>query len=213
MTKKSEQRKTWKNYFNVRKINFVIRMLTFSDIVILSSFGLITPIFAVFITDTIVGGSVEVAGIAAGIYLISKSIFQIPFAAMIDRIKGERDDFWSLFIGSVLFSVIPLLYIVVSTPTQLYLVQFFYGIAAALAVPAWYAIFTRHIDKNYEGIEWGIYQTTVDMGGAATAFLGGLLAYRYGFTALFVVVSIVSLIGSLFLLSIKSVLKKGRVLF
>jgi MFS family permease len=207
------KKKGWKNYLNLRKINIVIRFLTISDVIIISSFGLISPIFAVFVTDSIKNGSVEVAGLAAAIFLLSKSLFQIPFAALIDKIKGEKDDFWALIIGSILFSLIPLFYLVISTPLHLYLVQFIYGIATAIAVPPWYAIFTRHIDKNYEGIEWGIYQTFVDLGSAGTAAIGGLLAYRFGFESLFITVSIVSIIGTLFILGIRKNLKPGKVFF
>lgn len=200
-------------YFNIRKINVVIRILTFADLIVLSSLGLIAPIFAVFITNTIKGGNVEVVGIAAGLFLISKSIFQIPFGLLIDKIRGEKDDFLFMIIGYLLVSLVPLLYIFISTPTQLYAVEFIHGICSALTLPSWYAIFTRHIDKDYEGIEWAAYLTLVNLGGAITAFLGGFLAYRFGFQTLFVIVSIVSFIGSLFLLSIRKNMRVGRTLF
>ncbi|HMB66165.1 MAG TPA: MFS transporter, partial [Patescibacteria group bacterium] len=64
------------------------------------------------------------------------------------------------------------------------------------------AIFTRHIDKEHEGVEWGVYRTMIDFGCAVAASLGGLLAYRFGFEPLFIVISIVSFMGALFLLLI-----------
>jgi len=208
----TQSKKNWKNYFGLRKINVVIRILTVSDVIIISSFGLVSPIFAIFVTNTIKNGGVEVAGLAAGIYLITRSIFQIPLGILIDKIKGEKDDFWAMLIGSILFSIVPLFYLIVSTPLQLYVVQFAYGIATALAIPSWYAIFTRHIDKNYEGVEWGTYQTFVDLGAAGTAFLGGFLAHKFGFSPLFVLVSVISLIGSLFLLGVRKKMRPGRIL-
>ena len=189
-------------YFRLRKINPVIKFLTISDIIIISGFGLIAPIFAVFITDSIKGGTLEVVGIAMAIYLLAKSLGQIPAASIIDRIKGELDDYWVLLIGSILFSLIPLFYLVVDTPIHLYIVQFFYGLATAVTLPTWYALFTRHIDKEHEGIEWGVYQTLVDLGSAGAASLGGFLAARLGFDYLFVLVSIISLIGSLFIVGV-----------
>ncbi len=197
-----------KGYFKLREINPVIRFLTISDLLILSGFGFVAPIFAIFITDSIQGGTIEVAGIAAAIYLFSKSLGQIPAASIVDRIKGEIDDFWTLIVGSFLFSIIPLFYIIINTPIQLYIVQVFYGLATAVAVPTWYALFTRHIDKDHEGIEWGVYQTLVDLGGAGTAFAGGLLVAKFGFSYLFVLVSIISLVGSFFLLGAYKYLNK-----
>lgn len=198
----SKKRRKPLGYFSLKKINPVIRYLTISDILVIGGFGLILPIFAVFITESIKGGTVEVVGIAMAIYLITKSLGQIPVAGIIDKIKGERDDFWVMFIPSVLYSLVPLLYLTIDTPEGLYLVQFIYGLAAAAVFPAWMAIFTRHIDKEHEGVEWGVYQTLVDLGSAAAASLGGFIAFRFGFEYLFLVVSITVFIGSMFLLGI-----------
>lgn len=203
----------WKNYFILRKINSVIRILTISDVLIISGFGLVAPIFAVFITDSIKGGTLEVVGIASAIYLLAKSLGQIPAAIIIDKIKGEKDDFWAMLIGSVIFSIVPLFYLVINTPVQLYLVQLMYGISTAITLPAWMAIFTRHIDKKHEGVEWGVYQTLVDLGGAGAASLGGFLAYRFGFAPLFVLVSITSFIGTFFLVGVYKSMKTGYILF
>jgi len=98
-----------KDYFTLKKINPVIRFLTISDVLIIGGFGLVAPIFAIFITKSIEGGTVEVAGIAAAIYLLAKSLGQIPVAVIIDKIKGEKDDFWAVLIGSIIFSIIPIL--------------------------------------------------------------------------------------------------------
>ena len=190
-------------YFSVKKINSVIRFLTLSDILVVGGFGLILPIFAVYITEGIKGGTVEVVGIAMAIYLITKSLGQIPVASVIDKIKGENDDFWVMFVGSIFYSLIPLAYIFIETPTGLYIVQFFYGLTAAFVFPSWMAIFTRHIDKEHEGIEWGVYQTMVDLGSAVAASLGGLIAYRFGFNMLFIIVSISIFLGSMFLLGVR----------
>lgn len=205
--------KNFGSYFRARKLNKVIRILTLVDVIVIGSFGLISPIFAIFIINSIKGGTVETAGIAMGVFLITKSLFQIPFGALIDKIKGEKDDFWALFAGYTIFSLVPLLYLTISTPTGLYIVEFIYGMAGALVVPAWCAIFTRHIDKNYEGIEWGVYQTLTDLSGGGTALLGGFLAYRFGFQSLFVLICICSLVGSFFLLWIKNKMRTGKLLF
>ncbi len=200
---------TGKGYFRLKQINPVIKYLTLSDIMVISGFGLVAPIFAVFITDSIAGGSLEVVGIATAIYLIAKSLGQIPTATIIDRIKGEIDDFWTLFIGTMLYSLVPIAYIFISTPTQLYIVQFIYGLATAITLPSWYALFTRHIDKQHEGVEWGVYQTMVDIGSAATASIGGFIAVKFGFNNLFILVSIISLIGGMFILLVKKTLEKS----
>lgn len=202
-----KQRSAKLKYYFLQDINPVIRFLIISDTVLMGAAGLLGPIFALFITDFIKGGNEAVAGIAAGIYLFTKSILQIPVAHFIDKIRGERDDFWIMFIFTILIAFIPLLYLVISTPLQLYIVQFVLGFFTAFTFPTYMAIFTRHIDKEKEGTEWGVYFTLTDLIGAALAVVGGYIAVTEGFPALIVTVVVVSLFGALLLWPIKPYIK------
>ena len=75
------------------KMNPVIRFLILADVVFYTGAGLLGPIFAIFITDFIVGGTPAVAGIAIAVYALTKSVAQLPAAAIIDKICGDKDDF------------------------------------------------------------------------------------------------------------------------
>jgi len=130
-----EKRSTKLKHYFLKDINPVIRFLIISDTVLIGAAGLLGPIFALFIEEFIAGGNEAVAGIAAGIYLFSRSILQIPSAHLIDKIRGEKDDFWFMFIFTILIAVIPLLYLVISTPLQLYAVQFILGLFTAVTFP------------------------------------------------------------------------------
>lgn len=191
-----------KNYFNLKSISPVVRFLTLVDFFVIVGFGFISPIFAVLVLEKIQGSNVEIIGVATMIYLLAKSLGQIPFGWIIDKIRGEKDDFWFLFFGHFIYGVVLILYIYISKPWQLYLIQAFYGLSAALVFPSWYAIFTRHIDKNKEGIEWGIYNTFIDLGGAFSAGLGGLIAVRFGFDTLLFISGLVIICGVLLMLPI-----------
>jgi MFS family permease len=197
------------NYF-LKEINPVIRFLIISDTVLIGAAGLLGPIFALFIEDFIQGGNEAVAGLAAGIYLFTKSIFQIPISHLIDRIRGEKDDFWLMFICTILISIIPLLYLIIETPAQLYLVQFILGLFTAFTFPTYMALFTRHIDKEKEGTEWGVYFTLTDLTSAALAAVGGFLATTQGFPTLIIFVVVASIIGSLLLWPIKPYIKSAN---
>lgn len=184
-------------------MNAVIRFMIVSDIVWVSSTALLGPIFALFIADFIEGGNAAVAGIAASVYLITKSVVQIPAASIIDAIRGEKDDFWIMVIGSFAAALVPLLYLAITTPIQLYIVQFIYGVIIAFTFPSYMAIFTRHIDKNKEGTEWGIYFTLTDFGSAIAASIGGLLVAAIGFKALIVVMVATSILSVVFLIPLR----------
>lgn len=196
-----------KHYF-LQDINPVIRFLIISDTVLTGAAGLLGPIFALFIEDFIYGGNAAVAGVAAGIYLFTKSILQVPIAHAIDKIRGEKDDFWLMFVFTILIAFIPLLYLVIKTPLQLYLVQFLLGFLTAFTFPTYMAIFTRHIDTAKEGMEWGLYFTLTDLTSAALATVGGYVATTQGFHTLILVVVVVSFIGALLLWPIKAYIKR-----
>lgn len=204
------KRSTKLTHYFLQDINPVVRLLIISDTVLTGAAGLLGPIFALFIEDFIQGGNEAVAGLAAGIYLFTKSVFQIPIAHFIDRVRGEKDDFWLMFICTILIALIPLLYLIIHTPLQLYLVQFVLGLFAAFTFPTYMAMFTRHIDKEKEGTEWGVYFTLTDLTSAALAAFGGYLAAAQGFPTLIVAVVVLSLIGSLVLWPIKPYIKSAR---
>lgn len=194
------------NYF-LKDINPVIRFLILSDTILTGAAGLLGPIFALFVGDFIVGGDSTVAGLAAAIYLFTKSVFQVPIAHFIDKVRGEKDDFWLMFIFTILIGATPLLYLIISTPLQLYIVQFILGLFTAFTFPTYMAIFTRHIDKKKEGTEWGVYFTLTDLTSATLAAIGGYMAAVQGFPTLIVTVVVLSVIGALFLWPIKPYIK------
>lgn len=189
------------------QINIIIKILILSDFLIWSANQLLAPIFAIFITNKI-NGSIEAVGIASGIYLLTKSIAEIPVGAHIDKSKSETDDLYSATIGTFLTGVVFFLYLFVNNVTQMYLLQALMGLSAALAFPGWYSIFTRHIDKGKEAFEWSLYDVVLGVGMAIAAALGGFVADKFGFDVLFIMVSLFTFLGSLFLLSLKNKIKK-----
>ena len=198
-----------REYF-LLNINAVIKLLIISDVIWVGSLGLLTPIFSLFIVGFIDGGNAVVAGTAAAIYLVVKSIFQIPAAMIIDKIKGEKDDFYVLFFGSLCAGLVPLSYLFIHTPAQLYAVQFLYGLVVAFTFPSFMAIFTRHIDKNKEGTEWGAYFTLTDFTTAIAASIGGVLAQFLGFHVLIVVMVCISICGISMMYPIRKHVYKRR---
>lgn len=140
------------HYF-LRSFNPIIRILIISDIILLSGTGLLGPVFSIFIVDFIEEGTVAVAGVAATVFLLTKSLLQLPIAMFIDRVRGEKDDYWIMVIGSLGAAIVPILYLFIRTPLQLYGVQLLYGALSAMTFPSYMALFTRHIDKKREGVE------------------------------------------------------------
>ena len=186
------------------KINRVIRTLVTSDFLLISGFAVFGPVFAVFVTEKIQGGTLEIIGFTAAIFQIVKSSFQIPIAKYLDKNHGEKDDYYSLVIGSFIIALVPFLYIFASKPVHLFLINGFYGLGAAFAIPPWNAIFTRHIDKMHESTDWAVESVSIGIGAASAAALGGILADKFGFDFVFAVAGVVAIAGAVVLTKIYS---------
>ncbi len=188
----------------IKFINKIIRVLVLGDIMFFSAFGLIGPIFAIFVTNQITGATVATVGFATTINLLTRALLQMPVARYIDRHKGEKDDFKFMIAGSTLVSIVPFIYLFISTPLHLYMAQAILGVGGALANPGWFAIFTRHIDKGKEGTEWTLENVSVGLAAAGTAAVGGVLAQNFGFQNLFLIVGVLSLLGLIIQISLYS---------
>ena len=198
--------------FKVREflsLNKILEVLIFSDLVINSAYGLIAPILAVFLTDSISGGSLIVVGISDAIYLGVKSILQIPIGLKIDKTEGQKIDFWYLFLGNLLTSAGVFLYLFATLPWHVYLISLIFGIGGAMAYPAWTGLFTRNVVRNRESFAWSLSSTTMELGEAAAALIGGVVAQLLGFDILFGVVGALSTLGTLSLFSFYKNLKES----
>ncbi len=174
----------------------ILRTLILSDLFLLGSFGLIEPIFAVFMLKNIVGTTLTAIGAAATIQLVTKAIFQIIVSKWTDEEKGNKRELYALFLGSLIMSVVPFFYLLANSLAHVYLLQFAYGLGTALVFPGWMVIYTRYSRDEKAGYEWSMYNTIISLGSAAAAFLGAYIADIYSFNYIFIGVGILSLIGT-----------------
>jgi len=174
----------------LKRVNKVVKVMVFSDLILNSGWGLINPVLAIYIAGTIQGGNVQVAGIAMGIYWLGKSVLQIPIAHYLDENHGERDDYYALIGGTFLASFVPIGFIFATLPWHMYVLQGLHALGMAMAIPSWSGIFTRHIEKEREAFCWSLDSSSIGLGAGVAAILGGTIAEMFGFTPLFIGVSI-----------------------
>jgi len=181
----------------MQPINKVIKILILSDMSLIAGLGFIAPIFAIFLTDRIQGGgNIEVVGYAAAIYWIFKSLVVIPLGQYLDRNHGEKDDLWFIIIGNLLAALAIFGYIFSSLPWHIYLLQVVYALGMGMNVPGYTAIFTRHIDKGREALNWSVRSCLIGIGAGVSGALGGIIANRFGFNTLFIGVGIFILLSA-----------------
>ncbi len=184
--------------------NKVIKFLILSDLAFWTGWGLINPIFAIFVIDKIQGGNAFVVGVAAAIYWFTKSLLRIPIGVFLDTCPSEKDDYLSLVAGLFIASLIPFGYIFAQTPLHIYILQGIYGVGLAMSLSGWVAIFTRHIDKGRESTEWGLEATALGLGTGAAGIVGGWAVTQFGFNPVFIVVGILGLIGVALLFGLRN---------
>lgn len=190
----------------MRRINRVIKILIISDFFLNSAWGLFSPVFALFVVQNITAGdavqAAKVAGFGALFYWVIKSILQIPIGKYLDRNHGEKDDFLFMFTGLLLATLVPLGFLISTTPWHIYVFQILHAIGMAMMIPSWYAIFTRHIDKGKEAFEWGVDSTFLGFGAGITGAIGGILTV-FGFQMIFIFAGIFNFLSAIILLLIR----------
>lgn len=194
--------------------NKIVKTLIISDFFLNLGWGLLSPIFALFVLQKITIGdptkAAEVAGLAALFYWVSKSLIEIPIGRLLDKKKGEKDDFWFMVIGLLIVGLVPMGYLISSQPWHIYIFQILHAVGMAMTLPSWLAIFTRHIDKGKEAFQWSMETTSIGAGAGIAGGLGGVVAAVFGFTILFYFVSILTLLAAILLLLVRNnVSKRG----
>ena len=179
-------------------MNKKILLLILSDVLILSSFGLIAPIFAIFINENLIGGSIVSAGLATTIFLVVKSSIQLPLSKYL--IDKEKHKTRSLLLGTFLIILVPFIYLIAKHVYVIFIAQAVYGLGTAFAYPTWFSLFTTYMNKRHKGFEYAIWSTGVGGGTAIAAFIGAKIADVLGFRSLFFFVGGIALLGFLLLI-------------
>lgn len=192
------------------KINKVIKVLITADLLFMSGISLVAPVFAIFLLNSIRGGSATLAGAAVAVYLVVKSVLRLPIAYYLDKSDGEKDDFYAMIIGYLMITISSFLYLLARTPLHVYLIQAFLGVGGALAFTPWLGFFTRHIDKHHESFEWSVNVSLAGAGMAIAGLASGIIVDNFGFASLFVASGVLSFFGTIILFLIGRNLKPDK---
>ncbi len=178
------------------KVGRLVKYFILSDLALLAGWGLIEPVFSVFIIQKIIGATLVTVGISAAIYWILRSVLQLPLANYLDRIPGEKDDFHALILGLLIASFSAILFSFVTEAWQLYLVQALHALGFALYAASWPAIFSRHLDKDRVSFDWALDNTAVAISSGISGFFGGVVANWLGFNTVFILAGLLSALAA-----------------
>lgn len=154
--------------------------------------GMLGPLFAVFSEQ--IGGSVLDITWAWATYLVVTGIMNIVVGKLSDGYAQKANIMVYGYIFNALFTFA---YLLVRTPTELFLVQAGLGMASALATPTWSALYARYEDRKAAGYEWGLATGQAAIINGVAVVIGGLLVTYVSFTALFVTMGCVQTLAAL----------------
>lgn len=191
------------------KFNKIVKFLLLSDLIFWSGWGLISPIFAIFVVERIQGGDGFVVGISTAIYAAISSFLRVPMGLFLDNQPSEKTDHLFATAGLVIVSCVSFCFLFASVPWHVYILQAIQAVGMSMNLSGWSAMFTRHIDKGREATEWGISATSVGIGAAVSAIVGGWIVTHYGFKSIFILVGILGLIGAATLWAVRKELGRS----
>jgi len=151
------------------------------------SLGFVIPFIAIFASENIRGGNIQVASLAAGVSPLVQGVFNLVGGKLLDRhsSKSELLPFYFFIIRQVT-GVFYLLFIAFAVfPWHLYVIQSIHGVTSGLTMPAGSLIQSKYMDKDKEGFEWGVTTAVFNIFYGIGSILAGPLITYFGFQALF----------------------------
>lgn len=180
-----------------KEVNKVIRAYIYWDIIVNSAWGLLGPVFAIFLLERVAIGNVaqgaKVAGFATLFYWITKSVVQMPIGRYLDKNHGEIDDFWFFVVGIVITGLVPFGFLFSSMPWHIYVLQVIHAVGMSMVIPSSYAIFIRHVDKGKEAYESSLDNTLLGIGAGIAGAIGGIVVGYIGFQLIFILTGVFTL--------------------
>ena len=183
-------------------MNKTLRILLASDFLMITGFGLIGPIFAIFVDKDVSSGDIFSAGMASFVFLAAQSICQLLLAKKIDMWETSKVIDY-LIVGNILIATVPFVYMGWKDVTGIYLAELIYGIGSAFDHPCWLKLWSVYLDRDHESYEWSVYSVLTNIGQGVAALVGGYIAATAGFDVAFMIVGLFAILGTVILAGLR----------
>lgn len=168
-----------------------IKLLLIADGALILAIEMFAPLYAVFVQG--IGGDLLTAGWAYATFNFTGAVVILGLSRLARDVRGKE---FLVPLGYALSSLGIFGYLLVQEPLHLFLVQIVLGVAFAVLTPAWDVLFSNFLDESRPLFEWGVEESLSYFMPAFGAGGGALIATLFGFPALFVVMFLISLVGT-----------------
>jgi len=160
---------------------------------LLANFGdnLIGPFYAVFVQK--IGGSILDMGYSITVFSICAGILMIIVGKISDKLNKELVS----ILGYSLYALGSILYLVISSPWQLFVLQIVFAVGTACLAAPLSALFAKYIQKGKEGLQWGLEGGGSRIVVGIAVFVGTFIVSQWGFRILFLLMFIIQITAAL----------------
>jgi predicted MFS family arabinose efflux permease len=178
--------------------NKPLRILLFTNSMILLSAAMLGPIYALFVER--IGGDLMDASIAGSIFALVAGLTTFVSGKYSDRVKESE---LIVALGYTIIGCGFLLYTVADSIYFLFMIQAIIGLGEAIYSPAFDSLYSKHLDGDKSGAQWGAWESMNYFSIACGASIGGLIVTYLGFDTLFILMGTLSIGSALYILQLK----------
>ena len=175
-------------------LNKALRIMLFTNALILIASAMLAPIYAIFVEK--IGGDLLDASYASALYSLISGLGVYVMAKYSNKIKEKE---LVVVAGYIIIAIGFLAYLFVQNVWNLLFVQIIIGLGVALYSPPWDTIYSEHLSKTNETTQWGAWESVNHFTVALGSFIGGLVVSFFGFNALFILMSTLSLASAIYI--------------
>ncbi len=155
--------------------------------------GMLGPFFAVFAQR--IGGDILDITWAWALYLFVTGGLTLLVGRISDRVVSAEK---IMIAGYVLNTLFTFSYLLISSPWHLLVVQAGLGVASAMVVPTWSALYAHSEEKERAAYVWGLASGQFELVTGVAVVLGGIIVNYFSFTALFVVMGLIQIVATIY---------------
>lgn len=161
-------------------MNRSLRILITLNMLFTFVVSLFAPFYAVYVVK--IGGDIAFAGLSWAVFGIISGVLTLLFTRWELRVKEQE---LLLALGYLIRAGVFLSYAFMTSMAQLLLTQVLWGVAVAIGVPAFFAVYSEHTTKEKSIAEWGGLEGVTSIATGVAALVGGYVISLFGFTPIF----------------------------